>query len=181
MRKELPPFTDFLKIYKLWQLLSRPVWANYYKTKNSKPTLGIKEGLKRSRALVPVSGVMTLIEIPFGRLPFGVLSRAYFSYQYAHWPLGHVISMWKAVKDWFLYNLTSSLLTMLMIPKVICVIFIIICVTFGTNWVPETPEFILDDHELNFVKHNNWSIWMWLGLFIILITLGFGMPSPGDF
>jgi len=45
------PYSDFLEIYKLWQTLSKGVWANYYRS-IGKTDPSVKQGPERRRPLV---------------------------------------------------------------------------------------------------------------------------------
>lgn len=49
-RKAMRPFRDFLQVYSIWQQLSRPIWAHFYKDKYKQPDLGSKKRERNVKA-----------------------------------------------------------------------------------------------------------------------------------
>lgn len=171
-RKEPRAFKDFLEIYKMWQDLSRAIWASYYKEKGRKPTLGKQEGSRRSRALVPVSGVMTLIEIPFGcRRPNGVLPVSFSSYVERAIPNRYVYAIGRYIDDLlslylsrFVLIITRSLYTTLII--------LLLASLFLSSDYPIYFDELAIPREQEVVITGRHYLWFSIGILICILIFG---------
>lgn len=85
------PFRDFLEIFKLWVMLSKRTWSEFYINKNKalpekflelqkeekvKPKLKVKS---TSLICIPDSQINTMIEVPWG-IPYGYLKSSHRNY-----------------------------------------------------------------------------------------------------